>query len=86
MSQYKVTVGAGVAVIVMVVVVGSREMTVTGLQVVGVRVTVLVPGGRLMYSILLKRKLKVRLMGRKELASVVSSNWNLMGCESDMTV
>jgi hypothetical protein len=47
-SQYKVTVGAGVAVIVMVVVVGSREMTVTGLQVVGVRVTVLVLGRRLM--------------------------------------
>jgi hypothetical protein len=47
-SQYKVAVGAGVAVFVMVVVVGSREMTVTGLQIVGVRVTVLVPGGRLM--------------------------------------
>jgi hypothetical protein len=49
-SQHKVAVGAGVAVIVMmvVVVVGSREMTVTGLQVVGVRVTVLVLGRRLM--------------------------------------
>jgi hypothetical protein len=48
-SQYKVAVGAGVAVIVMVVVVvvGSREMTVMGRQVVGVRVMVLVLGGRL---------------------------------------
>jgi hypothetical protein len=43
-SQFKIAVSARVSVIVIIVVVGSREMTVTGLQVVGAGVTVLREG------------------------------------------